>query len=165
MRWSDATRTWASATEPWVEEDSDLGWRKEVRDNYVVSLTAFLAANPTLLDRVYRSRPESVADTKAVFVGQISEAISLDSGTWARVVDVDIVCSVHHADNAETNDALEELADALIDWLADNDRAHTLGAHTEQHPVRSTTVDLAEGAIFIPAIAIACRASMQQGRN
>lgn len=142
-----------------------MGWRSDVRDNYVTTLTAFQAANTTLLDRVYRKRPEAITDTRAVFVGQISEVISLDSGTWSRVVDVSIVCSIHLSDNAETGDNLEELSDALIEWLAADAQAHALGAHTEQHPVRSTDVDLVEGAIVIPAISITCRASIQQGRS
>jgi hypothetical protein len=140
-------------------------WRSAVRDNYVTTLTAFQAANTSLADRVYRSRPESLADTRSLFVGGITEAIDLDSGTWRRVVDVDIACCIHLSDNAETTDDLEELADTLIEWLAANDRAHVLGAHTEQHPVRSATIEIPESGIFIPAIAITCRATIQQGRS
>jgi hypothetical protein len=141
-----------------------MGWRSDVRDNYVLTAEAFHTANTTLADTVYRTRPESISDERAIFVGGITEAISLDSGTWTRIVDVDLVCSIHLSDNAETQDNLEEMADALIEWLAADDRAHCLGAHTEQHPIRSATVELSEGAIFIPAIAITCRATIQQGR-
>ncbi len=142
-----------------------MGWRSEVRDNYVTTLETFQAANTTLIDRVYRSRPESLADTKSVFVGTIAEVISLDSGTWGRIVEAEIVVSRHLSDNAEATDDLEEMADGLIEWLAANDRAHCLGAHTEQHPTRSQTIDIPEGGIFIPAITITCRASILQGRT
>lgn len=141
-------------------------WRQPVRDNYVTALGAFLAANPTLADRVYRSRPESLANTRSLFVGPISEPdISLDSGTWRRIAEVDIVCAIHLADNEETTDKLEELADELTDYLAQNAQAHVLGDATEQHPIRSTPIEIPEGAIFIPAIAITCRATIQQGRS
>jgi hypothetical protein len=140
-------------------------WRSDVRDNYVLTLQAFLAANPTLLDRVHRSRPESLADTTCAFVGGISEAIGLDSGTWRRVADVEIAVTRHLSDNAETTDHLEELADALTDWLAADARAHVLGDHTEQHPIRTATIEIPESGIFIPAIAITCRATIQQGRS
>lgn len=140
-------------------------WRTSVRDNYVATLGAFQAANPTLVDQVYRARPESVADTRAIFVGGIRETYLLDSGTFTRTVDVDVVCSVHLADNQETQDKLDEMADAVIDWLAADAQAHVLSDHTEQHPVRSEPVELQEGAsLFIPAIAITCRATIQQGR-
>lgn len=142
-----------------------MGWRSEVRDNYVLTLEAFKTANSSLLDRVYRSRPESLTDTTSVFVGPIGEVISLDSGTFGRVVDCEIVCTRHLADNAETTDDLEELADAVIEWLAANDRAHCLGAHTEQHPTRSQTTEIPEGGVYIPAITITCRASILQGRT
>lgn len=140
-------------------------WRSQVRDNYVVTLGAFLAANPTLADRIYRSRPDSLTDTRSIFVGGMSEPIELDAGTWRREVSVDLVCAIHLSDNAETTDKLEEMADTLIEWLAANARAHVLGDTTEQHPIRSTSVEIAEGAIIIPAIVITCLASIQQGRS
>lgn len=142
-----------------------MTWRSEVRDNYVATLETFQAANTAILDRVYRARPESVAETRAVYVGPIAEDIDLDSGTWRRVVAVDLICSVHLADNEETTDKVEELADAIIEWLAADDRAHVLGAHTEQHPVRSTTIEIADSGYTIPAVAITCRATIQQGRS
>ncbi len=142
-----------------------MNWRSDVRDKYVVTLEAFQSANSTLLDRVYRARPESLAETRSVFVGPITEAVELDSGTWRRVAEVEIICSRHQSDNSETTDDLEELADSLTDWLAANDRAHVLGDHTEQHPIRTTTIEIPEGGIFIPAIAITCRATIQQGRS
>ena len=142
-----------------------MGWREDVRDGYVTTAEAFMADNPTEADRVYRARPESVADTRSIFVGTIAEQISLDSGTWGRVVLVDLVCAIHLSDNAETTDKLEAMADGLIEWLAADDRAHCLGAHTEQHPVRSATIELAEGPILIPAITVTCQASILQGRT
>lgn len=140
-------------------------WRSTVRDAYVVTLEAFMAANPTLVDRVHRSRPESLADTRCLYVGGMTELIDLHSGVWQRVLEVDIACAIHLSDNAETTDNLEELADAVTDWLAADDRAHCLGADTEQHPIRTTTVEIADGGIVVPAIAITCSASIQQGRN
>jgi hypothetical protein len=140
-------------------------WRADVRNNYVTSLGVFQAANSSLLDRVYRARPESLQDTKSVFVGGISEDLSLDSGTFQHIATVEIVAAVHLADNEETTDRLDALADALTEWLAANDRAHVLGASTEQHPVRSVPIEIPEGGIFIQAVAITCRATIQQGRD
>jgi hypothetical protein len=40
-----------------------------------------------------------------------------------------------------------------------------LGDNTEQHPFRSQSVEIIEGGIVVPAVAISCRASIQQGRS
>lgn len=145
---------------------SITAWRSQIRDNAVTTLEAFKAANPTLTDRVYRSRPPSLAERRAVFVGGIREDLSLDSGTISRDTLVDIVASRHLADNAESTDDIEEVADALIDWLSANDRAHAFGTNTVQNPVRSESVELDEGnGIIVPAVVITCRASLMEGRN
>lgn len=141
-------------------------WRSQIRDNAVLTLEAFQAANPSLLDRVYRSRPSSLAETRSVFVGGITETYRLDSGTISRDSTVDFVATIHFGDNAETTDNLEELADALVDWLSADAQAHCLGEDTVQEPVRSTPVELDEGnGIFVPGVSISCRARIQQGRS
>lgn len=141
-----------------------MGWRQDVRDNIVTALDAFQAANTTLVDKIERARPESLQDTKSIFVGGISEAIAHDSGTRRREATVELVCAIHLSDNAETTDQLEELADALVDHLTDN--PHSLGPHTLVEPVRTTTVEVSDGGgIFIPAITVTCRALIQQGRQ
>lgn len=142
-----------------------MGWRADVRDNYVTTLKAFQAANPTLVEHVARSRQEAIVDKRCAFVGPIAEQIRLDSGTWQRPLTVDIIVTRHLADNEEVIDNLEDIADTLIDWLAANDRAHVLGAHTEQHPTGSREIELSDGGTFIPAIAITCLATIQQGRT
>jgi hypothetical protein len=141
-------------------------WRSQIRDNAVTTLQAFAVANSTLVDRVYRSRPQGLAERKAVFVGGIREDLALDSGTISRDTLVDIVASHHLADNAETTDNIEEVADALIDWLSANTRAHAFGANTVQNPVRSESVELDEGnGIIVPAVVITCRARLMEGRD
>lgn len=121
-----------------------------------------MAANPTLVDRVYRKRPASIADTRSIFIGTIGETLRHDSGTRQRTTDVEIVVARHLADNEETADDLEELADALIDYLSDN--PHAFGANTVQEPVRDAEVEIAEGTVYVPGITITCRALIMEGR-
>src|SRR5687768_16687708 len=140
-----------------------MTWRAAVRDGAETTLTAFQAANTSLCDRVYRARPESVADTKSVFISGIGEPRILHSaGIRQRDAEVEIVCSVHLADNEETTDKLDDLADAVIDWLTAN--PHAFGAITVQAPVRATPVELNEGGLIVPAVAITCSAQIQEGR-
>lgn len=141
-----------------------IQWRSAIRDAAVTTCEAFQAANPTLVDRVYRKRPAAIADTRSIFVGTITEAIAMTSGTGQRTATVEIVVARHLADNEETADDLEELADALISWLMDFDRAHAFGANTVQNPVRSQEVEIAEGTVFVPGIVITCSALIMEGR-
>lgn len=138
-------------------------WRSAVRDNAVATCEAFQVANPTLAHRVYRKRPASIGDTRSIFVDSIGEQIRHDSGTRQRTAEVSIVVARHLADNEETADDLEELADALIDYLSDN--PHAFGANTVQEPVRDAEVEIAEGTVYIPGISITCRALIMEGRS
>lgn len=140
-------------------------WRSTTRDAYFTALQAFQAANSTLCDRAYRTRPTALAEKKSVFIGGISEDIALDSGTQRRVISVDLVAAVTLADNDETVDMLDDLADALIEYFAANAQAHVLSEDTVQQPVRSQSVELDEGGAIIPAVAITCSASIQEGRG
>lgn len=140
-----------------------MGWRGDVRTNSALTCEAFMAANPTLVDRVYRKRPESLVETRAIHIGTIGEAIRHDMGTRQRTATVEIIVSRHLSDNEETGDDLEEMADGLIDWLTDHPRA--IGANTIIEPIRDAEVEIAEGPMFIPAIAIICSALILEGRT
>lgn len=139
-----------------------IQWRSAIRDAAVTTCEAFQAANPTLVDRVYRKRPAAIADTRSIFVGTIGEVLRHDSGTRQRTASVEIVVTRHLADNEETADDLEELADALVDWLSDN--PHAFGANTVQEPARDAEVEIAEGTVFVPGIVITCSALIMEGR-
>jgi hypothetical protein len=141
------------------------GWRRLVRDGATATLTAFQAANPSMVDHVSSARPAGLTDRRNVFVGAINESIDLDFGTWRREAEVDVVCSMPLGDNEETVNNVDEMADALIEWLAADDRAHAFGANTTQEPVRSTSVEIQDGGTIVPAVAITCRARIEQGRT
>jgi hypothetical protein len=139
-----------------------MGFRSEVRDGFLISLTAFQAANPTLVDGVYKARPPSIAERSSVFVGGISESYVHLAGVRQRTAEVEIVYTRHLGDNEETSDVLEDGADALLDWLTLN--YHLTGAGTVQEPQRSTPIELNEGGVIVPAIAITTRATKQEPR-
>ena len=142
-------------------------FRSTCRDSYVTTLEAFKAANPTLVQQVYRSRPSGITEQRAAFVGAIREIIpDLHSGVWQREIEVDVVVTQMLFDNSETTDSLEDTADALIDWLAADERAHLVADGTEQQPIRSGSIELDEGnGVIVPGVLITCRARIQQGRS
>lgn len=140
-----------------------MGWRGDVRDQFMTSLTAFMAANPTLVESVEKSRPASLTDRKVIFIGGIEENLRHDSGTRTRTADVTLVCARHLGENSETTDDLEDLADALVDHLTDN--YGLTGSLTYQEPVRTVTTEIPDGGTFVPAVAVVARAFIQQGRT
>lgn len=138
-----------------------MGWRGDVRDTFKTSLdvwSATLGEPP----QIKKARPAALANNRTVYIGGISEEIAQDSGTQRRVAEVTLVCCVHLGENAETTDELEDMADSLVDWLTTN--FGLTGALTYQEPIRTVTTEIAEGGIFIPAIAVVARAFIQQGR-
>lgn len=143
-----------------------MGWRQDVREGTRNTLLAFAAANGSIVDRVYKSRPGALAEGRSLFVGSINEDIALDSGTFGRTVTVEVLATARFADNEETVDRADELGDAVIEYLASNANAHDLGAHTLLEPTRSQSTEIDEGnGIIVPAVLITCRARMLQGRS
>jgi hypothetical protein len=139
-----------------------MGWRGDLRNTYIASLSLFKTANPTLLDHIYEARPNDLPDRASIYIGGISENIRHDSGTRQRRAEVTLVCARHLGDNEETIDDLEDLADALVDWLTTN--YGLTGTHTVQEPVRTLTAEILDGATPTPAIAVVTSALIQQGR-
>src|SRR5688500_12576995 len=119
-----------------------MGFRTEIRNAFNTSLSAFAAANTTLVDRVYKARPESLAEVKALYLAGIEEAYQHTEGVRRRTAEVSVVYSVHLTDNEETSDKLETGADALLDWLTTNH--HLTGTDTLQEPIRSVPIELTE---------------------
>jgi hypothetical protein len=140
-----------------------MGWRGDVRDFFEAGLNTFQAANPTLVTHIYSARPASLTDARIVFIGGISEEIAHDAGTWRRAAEVTLVCARALGENTEVIDDLEDLADALVDYLSQT--PHLTGGLTYQEPVRTVTTELPDGGTFLPAVAVVARAYIQQGRT
>jgi hypothetical protein len=140
-----------------------MGWRGDVRDSFKVGLDAFLVANPTLVTHVYSARPAAIADSRVVFIGGIAETMKHTQGLRVRNAEITLVCTRSLGENTEVVDDLEDLADALIDYLTDN--PHLPGDLTVQEPVRSTTTELPDSGTYLPAVAIVARADIQEGRT
>ena len=90
-------------------------FRDDIVAALVVILEAQVTATPTLLRKVYASRPGSFAELPVAWVGSRSEDITHDSGTRTRTFSG---LTVTIADNSTTEsgpDRLDQLVDALVD--------------------------------------------------
>ena len=121
-----AEPTWPSGS-PWtVADGATLVWtlnttfRQDVRAGIVATFAAFRLANPTLLRKIWRVRPESftLGDLPAMTVGNLTESIFTGNSKRQRSMDaftVEITDRV--ADNTEASDRGDMLVDAIMDYL------------------------------------------------
>ena len=90
------------------------------RHDIVAAVVAILqdeaTANPTLLRKVYPSRPGSFGETPCAYVGQRSESVTHDAGTRTRTFDgLNFTIVDTYRDNIQTGDLLDTLVDNLVD--------------------------------------------------
>ncbi len=91
-------------------------WRQDLVAALVAILQDEQTANPTLLRKVYSSRPGSFGETPAAYVGARHETITHDAGTRTRQFgNLTFVVVDSYRDNAQTGDLLDELVDNLVD--------------------------------------------------
>jgi hypothetical protein len=80
-------------------------------------MTAYIAANPTLLMRHYRTLPAQFQDLPATYLDITSEQIHHAQGLRDRVMSSSIVLVTRLTDSAETTDVHSILVDSLVDWF------------------------------------------------
>jgi hypothetical protein len=90
-------------------------FRVDLVDALYDLLVAYQAANPTLLRRVYRTRPPAFQELPSAFVGGREEAITHTSGTRERTIAPSVVVVDTFSDNVETGDRMDILIDDLVD--------------------------------------------------
>jgi hypothetical protein len=90
-------------------------FRVDLVDALYDLLVAYQAANPTLLRRVYRTRPSAFQELPSAFVGPREESITHTSGTRERTISPTVVVVDTFTDNIETGDRMDILIDDLVD--------------------------------------------------
>jgi len=79
-------------------------------------MTAFIAANPTLLRRHFRSRPPSLnSDTPFSYLDLHPESVHHANGLRDRIITPQVVIVDRLTDNLETEDRFDVLVDSLMD--------------------------------------------------
>lgn len=116
---------WPTAS-PWTVTDGGVTWtlnttfREDARAGISATLSAWQAANPTLLRKVWQVRPESftLGDLPCAVLGNFSETITTMNGIRQRVLDGFTVELVDRTpDNAEAAARMDVLVDAMLDYL------------------------------------------------
>jgi hypothetical protein len=91
-------------------------FRVDLVDALYDLLIAYQTANPTLLRRVYRTRPSAFQELPSAFVGPREESITHTSGTRERTIAPSVVVvDTFSGDNEETGDRMDILMDDLVD--------------------------------------------------
>jgi hypothetical protein len=103
-----------------------MGARQLARDGLKTQLDAFLAANPTIVGRTYRTRPAS-PELPCGYVGSITENVDHDSGTRSRRLDALVQFEKTITDNELSGDWTDDIADGFLDLITDNHDAITGG--------------------------------------
>lgn len=80
-------------------------------------MDAYIAANPTLLVRHYRSIPAQFQDLPMSYLDLRPEKVRHMNGLRDRITNPSIVVVTRLTDNGETTDIHDRLVDSLVDWF------------------------------------------------
>ena len=95
-----------------------MGERQDLVSGVTTMMTAFAVANPTLLKRHFRARPESaVTDWPCSWLDLRPEQVSYDSAMRDRTFNASIVFVAGLGTNDQMMDVLDSLVDAFTDHL------------------------------------------------
>lgn len=117
--------SWPTAA-PWTVTDGTVTWtlnttfREDVRSAINATLTAWKAANPTLLRKVWQARPDSftLGDLPCAVVGNLTERIQTTNGIRQRQMDGFTVELVDRSpENTEAALRSDLLVDGLLDYI------------------------------------------------
>jgi hypothetical protein len=87
------------------------------------------AANPSLLLRAYRARPEGFPDLPCAYIDGRPEAIQQDSGIRTRIMAPQIVIVRRITNNDEAMAAFDTLVDIVVDAITANPQFATGTIH------------------------------------
>ena len=138
-------------------------FRVDLVEALYVLLAAYQTANPTLLRRVYRTRPGAFQELPVAFVGPRVETITHTSGTRERQINPTVVVVDTFMDNIETGDRMDILMDDLVDVFTAGVRqiGNSLIEPTAVQPGELE----ASGAIYRAEAIQFARTSIREGRS
>ena len=92
-------------------------FRVDLVAGFTTMMAAYIAANPTLIKRHYRSLPAQFQDLPCSYLDVRPERVSHAQGLRDRVTSPSIVVVTRLTDNGETTDIHDVLVDSLLDWF------------------------------------------------
>lgn len=139
-------------------------FRQDIVDGILAVLNTYIAANPTLLVRAYRSKPINVAagDLPAAYVDLRNEVIRHDAGIRDRTMSPTVVVVDRYADAIETGERMDIVVDGLVDAFTAAPQL-TSGTIWDRMDIRDVPIEIGEYEyagvrITIPDV------SIQEGR-
>ena len=138
-------------------------FRVDLVDALYDLLTTYSVANPTLLRKVYRTRPGAFQELPAAFVGPRDETITHTAGTRERAINPTVVVVDTFSDNVETGDRMDILMDDLVDVFTAGVR-QLAWAIIEPTGVVPGEIE-ASGAIYRAETIQFARTSIREGRS
>ena len=167
---------WPTAA-PWtIVDGGTLTWtlnttfRQDVHAGIVSTLNAFRSANPTLLRKVWHARPGSytLGELPCAVLGNLSESIATANGIRQRNFDGFTVDLVDRSpDNEEADDRMNQLVDAMLDYLTA--AYHSASGTSIVEPIGVTDGDsgaISEGSnLYWYSNVITFRAYVAEGRT
>lgn len=166
-----AEPTWPT-TSPWTVVDGTVTWmlassfRQQVVTGVVAVLTAFQAANPTLLVQTSSARPRSATNfaLPGAYIDTRSESVTFDHDIRYTTLTTPVIVCVQVSDNVQA----EAQMDAIMDGLRD---AFTLAFHAAAGGVSITAQGVANDTnspeLGMPYLAnvIAIASTVNEGRT
>lgn len=154
---TDGSVTWSVGT----------GFRQAIQSGLVTLLTAFIAANPTIIRSVRTVRPRSftTVDLPCFYVGDLNETIAHSAGIRTRTVPGFAAYLVDDmGEQIESNDRFNFAVDALTDLFTLNPHAIS-GRSIFQHTATLDT-EVSDGVVTFPAAEFQfAQTHIAEGRN
>ena len=94
-------------------------FRRDIVAGVSSMMAAFIAANPTLLVRHFRSRPEFDKDLPCTYLDLRPESITHSAGVRVRTTNPSVVLVTQLTESGETSDTHDLLVDYLVDHFTD----------------------------------------------
>lgn len=102
-------------------------FRSDIVAGITTMMSAYIAANPTLLRRHFRYKPpSSVTDTPFSYLDLRPETIGFDNSTRERILTADIVVLDRWTESGEAMDRLDDLADSLVTFISGSTYFHII---------------------------------------
>jgi hypothetical protein len=136
-------------------------FRADLRDALFAYMTAFKAANPTLVPgELYRTRPGSIVPP-AMYIGALNEPrITTAAQVRQREMRPQVVIVHSLIDRNSAADIKDETVDTWIDYV--NDNPHIAGGLIEASS--TSDIDLEYGGAIYSATVVFHKAEIQEGR-
>lgn len=92
-------------------------FRADIVAGFGTMMNSYIAANPTLLKRHFRIRPEAFKDWPMSYLDLRPETVNYTSGTQVRTMTPTLVVVGTYTEAGETSDKFDVLVDSLVDFI------------------------------------------------